>query len=115
MRAHKVLVFLLNLSRAFVNLRVYKNPSKLVLQNACENDNCINSCDCSCECSNKCCDDQIDNNYEYAEEYYQYLHEYNKLEDTELNFLKSNKDDSKINYVEFAKKRQDKYKTFEGI
>ena len=117
MRAHKVLVFLLNLSRGFVNLRVYKNPYKLVLQNACENDNCINSCDCSCdcscECSNKCCDDQIDNNYEYAEEYYQYLHEYNKLEDTELNFLKSNKDDSKINYVEFAKKRQDKYKTFE--
>ena len=35
------------------------------------------------------------------------------MEDTELNFLKSNKDDSKINYVEFAKKRQDKYKTFE--
>tara|TARA_B100001564_G_C20648557_1_gene675708 strand:- start:515 stop:1723 length:1209 start_codon:yes stop_codon:yes gene_type:complete len=96
---------------------VYKNPYKLVLQNACENYNCINSCDCSCdcscECSSKCCDDQIDNNYEYAEEYYQYLHEYNKLEDTELNFLKSNKDDSKINYVEFAKKRQDKYKTFE--
>ena len=28
-------------------------------------------------------------------------------------FLKSNKDDSKINYVEFAKKRKDKYKTFE--
>ena len=43
MRAHKVLVFLLNLSRGFVNLRVYKNPYKLVLQNACENDNCINS------------------------------------------------------------------------
>ena len=113
MRAHNVLVFLLYFSRAFVNIRVYKNPSKLVLQNACKNNDCINSCDCSCECSSECCDDQINNDYEYAKEYYQYLNEYNKSEDTEVNFLKSNKDDSKINYVEFAKKRKDKYKTFE--
>ena len=113
MRAHNVLVFLLYFSRAFVNIRVYKNPSKLFLQNACKNNDCINSCDCSCECSSECCDDQINNDYEYAKEYYQYLNEYNKSEDTEVNFLKSNKDDSKINYVEFAKKRKDKYKTFE--
>ena len=117
MRAHKVLVFLLNLSRAFVNIRVYKNPYKLVLQNSCKNDDCINTCDCSCdcccECRDECCNDTIDNNYEYAKEYYQYLNEYNKFEDKELNFLKSNKDNSKIDYIEFAKKRHDKYETFE--
>ncbi len=120
MRVHIALVYLLNFSRSFVNNRVYKNSIKLYSKklNSCNNccDNCCNNCcDNSCDhCCDKSDSNLINDSYEYAKEYYNFLDQHNKLEDNDLNFLKSNKDTSNFDYVNFVKQREHKYRTFES-